>query len=132
MKKNQKLELAVDLTEEWDKSAPEGSELAMGCLISTAEFAETYPEEVVKLLTVYEESINWVNNNPEEAAQLIVDYGILPDTDTAVRAIPGSNIKYFYSQDSKEILSNFYNILKIFEPKSIGGSIPGDDFYFIP
>jgi len=130
--KNQNLELAVDLTDEWKKAAPEGSELAMGCIISTAEFAETYPEEVEKLLSAYEESINWVNSSPEEAAQLIVDFGILPDTDTAVRAIPGSNIKYFYSQDSKEILNGFYNVLLEFEPKSIGGSIPGDDFYFIP
>jgi len=130
--KNPNIELSVDLTDEWKKVAPAGSELAMGCLISTADFAETYPQEVEKLLTAYEESINWVNTEHEAAAELIVEFGVLPDIDTAVRAIPPSNIKYFYSQDSKEILNGFYNILKEFEPKSIGGSIPGDDFYFIP
>lgn len=130
--KNENMELAVDLTSEWKKVAPEGSELAMGCIISTADFAETYPEEVAKLLNSYEESINWVNSSPEAAAELIVEYGILPDIDTAVRAIPASNIKYFYSQDSKEILNGFYGVLKEFEPKSIGGSIPGEDFYFLP
>ncbi|MCD6323117.1 MAG: ABC transporter substrate-binding protein [Clostridiales bacterium] len=130
--KNENMELAVDLTDEWKKVAPKGSELAMGCIISTAEFAETYPAEVEKLLEAYEESINWVNLNPEEAAELIVEFGILPDTDTAVRAIPASNIRYFYSQDSKEILNGFYSVLKEFEPKSIGGSIPTEDFYFLP
>jgi len=130
--KNANTELAVDLTVEWKSAAPEGSELAMGCIISTAEFAETYPKEVEALLAAYKESIEWVNSNPEDAAELIVDFGILPDTDTAVRAIPASNIKYFYSQDSKDMLSSFYGILLDFEPKSIGGSIPGDDFYFVP
>lgn len=130
--KNANTELAIDLTAEWEKVAPAGSELAMGCIISTAEFAETYPQEVEKLLAAYEESINWVNANLEEAAQLIVDFGILPDTDTAIRAIPNCNIKYYYSQDSKEILNGFYGVLMDFEPKAIGGSIPGDDFYFAP
>lgn len=130
--KNTNLEQAVDLTDEWNLAAPAGSELAMGCLISTAEFAETYPQEVENLLAAYEESIDWVNSSPEDAAGLIVKFGILPDIDTALRAIPGSNIKYIYSQDSKEILNGFFNVLLDFEPKSIGGSIPGDDFYFQP
>lgn len=130
--KNTNMELAVDLTEEWKKIAPAGSELAMGCIISTAEFAETYPEEVEKLLREYEESINWVNQYPDAAAELIVEYGILPDIDTAKRAIPESNIKYIYSQNSKEILNGFFGVLNGFEPKSIGGAIPGDDFYFVP
>lgn len=130
--KNPNMELAVDLTEEWKKVAPAGSELAMGCIISTAEFAETYPQEVETFLQAYEESINWVNDNPVAAAELIVEFGILPDVDTAKRAIPESNIKYFYSQDSKDILNGFYSVLFEFDPKSIGGVIPGDDFYFIP
>lgn len=130
--KNTNMELAVDLTDEWKKVAPAGSDLAMGCIISTAEFAETYPQEVETFLLAYEESINWVNDNPEAAAELIVEFGILPDVDTAKRAIPESNIKYFYSQDSKDILNGFFSVLFDFEPKSIGGVIPGDDFYFIP
>ena len=130
--KNTNTELAIDLTVEWNKVAPEGSELAMGCIISTAEFAETYPQEVEVMLKAYEESINWVNSTPEEAAKLIVEYGILPDEDTAVRAIPASNIRYFYSQDSKDMLTGLFEILYEYEPKSIGGAIPADDFYFTP
>ncbi|MFO7611768.1 MAG: ABC transporter substrate-binding protein [Clostridia bacterium] len=129
---NENIELAIDLTDEWKKVSPEGSELTMGCLISTAEFAETYPQEVVELLAFYNTSVNWVNSEPEKAAELIVLFNILPDTETAVRAIPGSNIRFVFSQNSKEMLNAFYKVLYDYDPRSIGGSIPGDDFYFTP
>lgn len=130
--KNENVELALNLTNEWEKVSPEGSELPMGCLISTAEFAETYPEEVVELLTFYNTSMNWVNEEPEKAAVLIVERGILPDEKTALNAIPQSSIRFIYSQDSKEMMNTFFEILYEYNPKSVGGKIPDDDFYFKP
>ncbi|MDX1358046.1 MAG: ABC transporter substrate-binding protein [Clostridia bacterium] len=130
--KNQDLELAVDLTVEWQKVAPAGSELAMGCLIATADFAETYPDEINKLLAAYTESVKWVNENHSEAAALIVKHGILPEENLAKTAIPGCNIRYVGPQESKDILNTYFEILKGFEPKSIGGKLPDDDFYFKP
>lgn len=130
--KNQQVELAINLTDEWSKVAPEGSELTMGCLVANKKFAETYSSEVMQLLVYYNDSVNWVNSNPEQAAELIVEYGILPTVEIAKAAIPESNIRYIFSQNSKEMLNSFYEILFEYEPKSIGGAIPDDDFYYTP
>lgn len=132
IQKNEDMEIAIDFTEEWKKVSPDGSELPMGCLIATAEFAETYSEEVVQLLTIYNQSVDWVNGNPAKAAELIVAFDILPDKEIAEAAIPESSICYIFSQDSKEMLNNFFEILYEYEPKSIGGTIPDDRFYFLP
>ncbi len=127
--KNDGIELAIDLNEEWNKVAPEGSILPMGCLVARTEFAQTYISELMQFLVTYNDSVNWVNANPDDAAELIVRYDILPTVEIAKAAIPNSNIRYIYSVNAMEMLNNFYEILYEYEPKSIGGAIPGDDFY---
>lgn len=127
--KNSDVELAIDLNDEWEKVAPEGSNLTMGCLVARTEFVNEYLSELMQFLVAYNESVNWVNAYPEEAAELIVQYEILPTVEIAKAAIPVSNIRYIYSLNSKEMLTTFYEILYEYEPKSIGGAIPGDDFY---
>ncbi|MBN1624146.1 MAG: ABC transporter substrate-binding protein [Clostridia bacterium] len=127
--KNEQVELAIDLNNEWNKVAPEGSVLPMGCLVARTDFFETYTSEVMQLLVAYNDSVNWVNSYPEEAADLIVEYEILPTVEIAIAAIPESNIRYIFSQNSKDLLNNFFEILYEYEPKSIGGAIPGDEFY---
>jgi len=129
--KNDDYELAIDLTDVWRDTAPEGSELTMGCLVANSEFAAMYQQELIQLLVVYNDSVNWVNAYPKEAAQAIVEFGILPSVEIAEAAIPESNIVYIFSQNSKEMLTQFYEILFESEPKSIGGAVPGEDFYFL-
>lgn len=127
--KNTQLEVAIDLTDEWSKVAPEGSELTMGCLVARKEFVDNYNSELMQLLVFYNESVNWVNNFPEDAAELIVSYDILPTVEIAKAAIPDSNIRYIYSMNAKDMLTTFYEILFEFKPKSIGGAVPDDAFY---
>lgn len=130
--RNKNVELAIDLTDEWIEVSPEGTELPMGCLVGSREFADTYTSEVVQLLVSYNQSVNWVNQNPADAAELIVDFGILPSAELAEAAIPESNIRYIFSQNSMEMMDAFLKILFEYNPKSIGGALPGDDFYFSP
>ena len=84
----------------------------------------------MQFLVAYNDSVNWVNSYPEEAAELIVQYDILPTVEIAEAAIPKSNIRYIYSLNSMEMLNSFYEILYEFDPKSIGGAVPGNEFYY--
>ena len=76
-------------------------------------------------------SIDYANSNPEEAAALIEQYGIVPKAAVAQAAIPQANMVCVTGEDMKGI-ADYYQVLFDADPTSIGGAIPGEDFYYIP
>src|SRR5699024_5734578 len=71
------LNVLLDLTEEWNKVSPD-SALVTGVLVVQKDFAQENPELMSDFLADYQASVEWVNANTAEAAQLIADYGIVP------------------------------------------------------
>lgn len=131
--KNPNLEVALDLTEEWDKvmeNEETKSSLLTGVVVVRKEFAEENPEAVEDFMDRYADSVEYVNDNVEEAAELVGNYDIVA-ADVAVKAIPECNIVCITGEDMKEQLSGYLTVLKDANPESIGGELPGDDFYYI-
>ena len=77
----------------------------------------------------YEDSVNFVNANTTDAAELIGSYDIVPAA-VAEKALPACNIVYIAGDEMKEKLSGYLNVLFEQNPKAVGGSVPGDDFYY--
>ena len=67
----------------------------------------------------------------EEAAALVEKYDIVK-ADIAQKAIPYCNITYIDGEAMKEALSGYLQVLYDQNPDSVGGQMPGDDFYYIP
>ena len=130
--RNENLRIALDISEEWRRIKGEQSELAMGALIVQREFAEKNPQALKDFLAEYQQSVNFVNTNPEQAAELIAKYDLLPNTAIALKAIPYSNIVYIPAQEAKSFLEEFYQILYEFEPRSVGGKLADERFYLQP
>lgn len=131
--KNPNLKVALDLTEEWDKvmeNEETKSSLLTGVVVVRKEFAEENPEAVEDFMDRYADSVKYVNDNVEEAAKLVGNYDIVTE-DVAVKAIPVCNIVCITGEDMKEQLSGYLAVLKDANPESIGGELPGDDFYYI-
>lgn len=132
--KNEDLRIALDLTKEWEaaaqKAGGEGSKLTMGCIAVRREFAQKNPEALSKFLAAYKESISYANENPKETADLVENFGILPSAQLAEQAIPNCNITYLDGDAMKEAVQGFLEILYQANPKSVGGKLPGDDFYY--
>ena len=131
--KNPNLKVALDLTEEWDKvmeNEETKSSLLTGVVVVRKEFAEDNPEAVEDFMDRYADSVKYVNDNVEEAAKLVGNYDIVTE-DVAVKAIPECNIVCITGEDMKEQLSGYLAVLKDANPESIGGELPGDDFYYI-
>ena len=131
--KNPNLKVALDLTEEWDKvmeNEETKSSLLTGVVVVRKEFAEENPEAVEDFMDRYADSVKYVNDNVEEAAKLVGNYDIVTE-DVAVKAIPECNIVCITREDMKEQLSGYLAALKDANPESIGGELPGDDFYYI-
>lgn len=122
------IRIALDITKEW--KAVSGNDMAMGCIIVRNDFLKNNREAVEEFLDEYEDSIEYVNENQSQAAQLVEKYGIMSSAEAAEKAIPNCNIVYIDGDDMRKILSDFYEVLYEANPKSIGGSLPGADFYY--
>ncbi|MBP8989235.1 MAG: ABC transporter substrate-binding protein [Clostridia bacterium] len=134
LNKNKKMRIALDLTSAW-KSMHQNenqSELAMGCMIVNKEFAKKYPQAIATFLEEYKESVDFVNQNPQKAGEWVAQYGIMGDAKLAAQAIPNCHIVCISGEDMKPILEPFFKILYAANPASIGGSLPDDEFYYIP
>lgn len=129
------LRVALDLTEEWD-ALDNGSALLTGVVVARADFVEEHPAAVEEFLTSYAESVEWVNANTAEAAELIGGYDIV-DAAVAERALPYCNIVCITGSEMKDMLSGYLQVLFDAAPASVGqdaetgeGGLPGDDFYY--
>jgi len=129
--KDPSLRIALDLTDEWDKiEGNNGSALIMGVMIVRSDFAEKNPQALAAFMDEYKASTEFVNGNIPEAAALIEKYGIMPSAALAEKAIPNCNIVYIDGQQMKDQIAPFYQILFDSNPKSIGGTLPDDAFYY--
>lgn len=127
--KSPDLRTALDLTQEWAKVSPD-SQLITGVVVVRNAFAQEHPEAVTQFMEDYSASTQWVNSSPAEAAPLIVDAGIVPDPALAEKAIPHCYITFVSGSEMKASLSGYLQVLFDADPKSVGGTMPGDDFYF--
>ncbi len=126
--KNADLRIALNLTEEFEKIS--GKTLIQGVVIAKKDFVEKNPDAVKMFLKEYEASINAANNDIETTSALCEQYGIIPKAAVAKKAIPNCNIAYIDGADMKASVSANLQIFFDANPKSIGGKLPSDDFYF--
>ncbi len=128
---NKSLNASLDLTEEWEKHFPADS-LMQGCVVVRTEYLEKNEKVVKKFLEEYKSSIEFVNQNPADAGQMIADAGIFAQAPVASKAIPNSNICYIDGAEMKAGLQKFYEVLLATAPASIGNALPAEDFYYVP
>jgi NitT/TauT family transport system substrate-binding protein len=121
---------AVSLSEAWQEL--EGSSLPMGCVVARTEYIEKNPGEVEAFLAAYEESIQYMTDsaNAADAAALVAKYEFAPNAAVAEKAIPQCSLVFFSGKIMKNMLESYYTILFQVEPKSIGGGLPYDSFYY--
>lgn len=120
---------ALHLTEEWSKVTTD-SQLVTGVVVVRTAFAEENPEAFADFLADYRASTEFTNDNPAEAAVLIAEAGIVPAAPIAEAAIPSSYITYIDGAELKSTFSGYLQVLFDADPASVGGTMPGDDFYY--
>ena len=127
--KNESLRVALDLNEEWNAVDEDGSTLITGVIVARKEFVEKYPEKVKSFLKEYKKSVDYSNDNIDEAAKLIGEKEIVPEA-VAKKAIPECNITYIDGSEMKDKLNGYLQVLYDANPKSVGGKMPDEDFYY--
>ena len=126
MGKNANLRVALNLSEEW--SVLTGEVMTMGGIAVRKEFLEQNPEAVAEFVEDYGMSIDFTNENPAEAGVLIEKFEIAAAA-VAENAIPRCNIVWLSGEEYQTVLKNFLSVLFEANAASIGGNMPGEDFY---
>lgn len=134
LNQNPAYRMALDVTELFEQLAAQQGDnavLSMGCVIVRKEYAEQNPDKVAAFMDAYAASVAFVNENVDEASQMVEAQGIIPKAAVAKKAIPNCHIVFVTGEEMKTQIAPFFQILFNANPKSVGGTLPADDFYFV-
>lgn len=119
---------SVDLQNEWGAlfknsgDVPEAGIAVMGH-VKDEHLIKRFQQE-------YEKSLEWYKANPKEAGVLVAKNIDMLDKDAVADSISHVRLKGADALKVKEELEFFFEVLMQEEPKSIGGKLPDDDFYY--
>ncbi len=126
--KKDDINVVVDLQSEWMKlsssslSYPQSGLYINSKILKDESFTDEFLKEV-------ERSITWLNENPELAGQYYEELASSPPSDIIRESIGGSNIRFERTENIKDAMKNYFEILYSEDPDSIGGIIPSEDLY---
>ena len=121
------IRIALDLNDLWEEQV--GSVLITGVTVVRKDFASENPETLQAFMEDYASSVEYVQCDVPGAAALIGKYGIVPEK-AALAALPYCRISFITGEEMKEALSEYLSILYDANPKSIGGALPDNGFYY--
>lgn len=130
--KNADVRKALDVSAEFAAAANDGSKLTMGSLVAKSDFIDAHPDAVAAFLENYHASIAEVLDDVDTSAELIAKYEIAGNAAIAKLAVPDASIVCITGADIRPALEGYYQVLYNANPASIGGAMPGDDFYYAP
>lgn len=127
------LYIPVDLTVEWNAAfADTGSQAVTTTTIVNKAFLEEHEQAVVEYLNMAGQSVAWTLENMQEAAALQEELETFLNNEVALDAMPYISMVNLTGVEMRTALSGFLSELHAANPDSIGGALPGDDFYYLP
>lgn len=134
MTQNPAFKPVMDVTALFEAAAAskgEDTRLAMGCVIVRKDWAAANADKLAVIMEQYAASVAFVNENVDEASQMVEAQGIIPKAAVAKKAIPNCHIVFITGEEMKSQIAPFFQVLFNANPKSVGGELPGEDFYYI-
>ncbi len=128
---NEKTRIALDVAKEWDAVSLDGSSVVTGVVVVNTDFLKEHKDAVDAFLQEYAASTAYVNENVDAAADLTEKFDIFKAA-VMKKAIPYCNITMIQGEDMKAKVSGYLNALYLQNPESVGGTMPGDEFYYMP
>ena len=129
MAQNQDLKVAFSLTDEWD-AVSEDSKLLTGVTVVRNDYLEEHKDAVEAFIEDHKASTEKAVSDVESTAELVAKYGIIAKAPVAVKALPECNIVAVTGEEMKKDLSGYLKVLFDQNPKSVGGKLPEDNFYY--
>lgn len=127
---NDQLKVAFSLTDEWKSVSPD-SKLLTGVTVVRNEVLENRAAEVDQFIADHQASTEKAATDVDATAELVAKYGIIAKAPVAKKALPDCNIVAIAGDEMKTDLAGYLQVLFDANPKSVGGTMPDDDFYYL-
>lgn len=125
---NESVRVALNINDVW--TAKNDTQLVQGVYIVRKAYLESNKAQVDAFLKDAETSATKVVTE-SDAPAVIAAQGIIAKEPIAKRAIPNCNICLLKGEDMKTTVAAMLKVLFDANPKSIGGAMPNDDFYYV-
>lgn len=120
---------SVDLQEEWGRLFKTEAKIPQAGI---AYLGNTKGKEklINKFLEEYETSLKWYQQNPKEAAKLVVKTLPMLEEKGLADSIKHVQLQSVNAYEAKEDLAFFFTVLQNSDPKLIGGQLPNESLYY--
>ncbi len=125
---NDKVHIALDMAEEWNRVAADESTVVTGVVVVRSEFLEDNREAFEAFMKEYTASAAFVNEKVDAAATLVEKFDIFKAAPMK-QAIPYCNITLIQGSEMKDKVNGYLSALFAQNPDSVGGALPAEDFY---
>lgn len=126
---NKNMKIVADFQEEYKRVNNLNSSFPLSCIVAKKSLLKSNPELIQNFIIRLEESISWVNSNPQQAGELGKRVNLGIDGSIIEKSIERLNLQFSPAKEARENLHLYFNILFESNPKSVGGKIPEADFY---
>ena len=126
---NEALKISFDLNDEWAKVNSD-CKIVTGVTVASNSFIKDHKGLVDAFLKDHKDSADKALSDVDTTAALVVEQGIIAKEPLAKKAIPNCNITCITGKEMKEALEGYIKVLFEQDPKSVGGNLPGDEFYY--
>ena len=123
------LRSVADIQAEWTRVGGSAN-YPMTLLVVDGAFAAANPAALNAILEEVKASVEWVIERPAEAGVLVEKHELGLRAAIVAEAVPRSNYVFIPAADAKESLEALFRVFLEYDPVSIGGSLPGDGFYW--
>ncbi|MFN2341091.1 MAG: ABC transporter substrate-binding protein [Halanaerobium sp.] len=121
-------EMSMDIQKEWAKI--HGDErIPFVALFANGNFAEENSQFTDIINGYYKQGVDWVNNNPDAAAELASKHFDMP-APILKQSYSRVNLNIYSDAESRKLTELYFGeILKMY-PDLLGGSLPDEEFYY--
>lgn len=123
------LRVPIDVTAEWNKVEKKAEPVTTVSVVRE-DFLKEHGQAVDEYLDLCKKSTDYTNSHVKQAADWTEEYGTFLNAAIAEKAIPYCNIVTITGDEMEKKLSGFLRIMYQLDPDSIGGKMPGHDFYY--
>ncbi|MGM0437324.1 MAG: ABC transporter substrate-binding protein [Bacillota bacterium] len=128
LQKNENAVLSMDIQKEWAKYNNGDERIPFIGLFVSTNFAKNHPQKTKVLNGLYIKGLDWVNNNPEKAAELGAEkFGLAKPV--LQKSFSRINLNYYSDKETKMLIDNYFSQMLEMYPELLGGKMPDENFY---
>jgi len=120
----------TDIQKEWADAAGAGENYPLTIIAVDGAFADANAAALKEILNAVKNSIEWVIANPAAAGALVEKHNLGISAAVSAAAIPKSNYVFIPAREGRPSMEALFRAFLESAPASIGGSLPGNRFYW--